>query len=64
MVKDKVDEELAVAATFANQDEEFDAANALANHDGEFDAAITLVAIKTRVNVGLAQENQRVQVDR
>jgi hypothetical protein len=50
----KIDEEHAVAATFANRDEEFDAANALANHDGEFDAAIALVAIKTRVNVGLA----------
>ena len=60
----KVDEEHAVAATFANQDEEFDAADALANHDGELDTAITLIAIKTRVNVGLAQEEQHVQVDR
>jgi hypothetical protein len=59
-----VDEEHAVAATFANQDEEFDAADALANHDGELDIAINPVAIKTRVNVGLAQEEQRVQVDR
>ena len=60
----KVDEEHAVAATFANQDEEFDAPDALANHDGELDVAINPVAIKTRVNVGLAQEEQRVQVDR
>ena len=59
-----IDEEHAIAATFANQDVEFDAADALPNHDGELDIAINPVAIKTRVNVGLAQEDQRAQVDR
>ena len=59
------DKELVAAATFAAYKEEVDAIITLAANDEEkYDDAIALVANKSHVNVGLDQENQRVQVDR
>jgi hypothetical protein len=58
------DKELVAATTFAAYKEEVDAIITLAANDEEkYDDAIALVANKTHVNVGLDQENQRVQVD-
>ena len=57
------DEELVVAAIFANNNEEHAVANTLANHVEELDAAVALVANRTYVNVGPAQE-QRERLDR